>query len=225
MICYRFSFADGNRTEFQVDEAATTAQPPGSSEGMPAWLNLDTHRCPHCPLPRSHCTACPAMEAIAPTIRSFDRRASTDTCDLTVEQNGVTHQAHAPLQHAVRALIGLQLALSACPTLCKLRPMARFHVPLSGVDETVFRVFGMYMLQQYLLQARGETPDWSLGNLQALYRDIHTVNNRLAARIRAASHADATVNGVVILDALAHTVEHNIHTRLERLAPWFTPPA
>lgn len=225
MIRYFFAFADGCRAEFQVDELAPAAQPPRSSEGMPRWMDLDTHRCPHCPLPRNQRVVCPAMDAIITTIKSFDRRASTDTCTLTVEQNGVTHQAHTPVQNAVRALIGLQLALSACPTLSKLRPMTHFHIPLSSTDETVFRVFGMYMLQQYLRQTRGEVPDWSLANLQALYRDIHTVNNRLAARIRNASHKDAAVNGVVILDALAHAVEHNIQTHLERLAPYFDPPA
>ena len=225
MICYRFAFADGCRAEFQVDELAPAAPPLRSSEGMPVWMDLDAHRCPHCPLPSNQRVICPAMDAIIPTIKSFDRCVSFDMCDLTVEQNGVTHQAHTSIQNAVRALIGLQLALSACPTLSKLRPMARFHIPLSDANETVFRVFGMYMLQQYLRQAGGETPDWSLARLQALYHDIHTVNNHLAERIRAASHKDAAVNGVVILDTFAYEVEYNIQTRLEQLAPCFAPPA
>jgi hypothetical protein len=225
MIRYCFAFADGEREEFHVDEQAPAAAPLRSSKGLPIWMDLDTHRCPHCPLPRNQHVVCPAMNAIAPTIQLFDRRASTDLCDLTVSQNDVTHQAHTPVQNAVRALIGLQFALSACPTLSRLRPLARFHAPLSSADETVFRVFGMYMLEQYLRQTQGERPDWHLDGLHALYHDIHTVNNRLAARIRDASHKDATVNGVVILDALAHVVEHNIHTRLAELIPSFVPQA
>ena len=221
MIRYSFAFADGNRASFQVDELTPAAQPLRCSEGLPAWMDLDAHRCQHCPLPCGKCTVCPAIEAVFPTIQSFDQRVSSDTCDLTVEQNDVTHQAHTSIQNAVRSLIGLQLALSACPTMSKLRPMARFHVPLSDGDQTLFRVFGMHMLRQYLRQAKGEAPDWSLADLQALYADIHDVNRQLADRIRAASHKDAAVNGLVILDAFAHEVEYNIETNLEQLAPYF----
>lgn len=225
MIHYRFAFADGSQTGFQVDEHAPTAQPLRSSEGLPVWMNLDRHRCPHCPLPANQGVVCPAMEAILSTIKSFDRHASTDACDLTVTHDSVTYQTHTVVQNAVRALIGLQLALSACPTLSQLRPLARFHAPLSDADETLFRVFGMYMLEQLLRQTEGQPPDWKLAGLQALYQDIHTVNKQLAERIRDASHKDATVNGVVILDALANVVESSIQNGLKRLAPYFAPPA
>jgi len=221
MIRYSFAFADGSRADFQVDELAPATRTLRSSEGLPSWMDLDVHRCPHCPLPCKKRLACPAMEAIFPTIECFDRRTSFDTCDLTVEQNSVTHQAHTSIQDAVRSLIGLQLALSGCPTTHKLRPMARFHVPLSDADQTLFRVFGMHMLRQYLHHAKGGTPDWSLAELQSLYRDIHQVNHQLAKRIRAASHKDAAVNGLVILDALAHEVGYSIETNLEQLAPYF----
>ena len=223
MIRYSFAFANGCHADFEVDEQAPSAPTPRSSEGQPDWMDLDTHRCAHCPFPRGKRVVCPAFDAIFPAVKTFDRCVSCETCDLTVDQNGVTHQAHTTAQNAVRSLIGLQLALSGCPTMNRLRPMARFHVPLSDADQTVFRVFGMHMLKQYLRQARGETPDWTLAGLQALYSDIHNVNGRLATRIRAASHEDASVNGLVILDALAHAVEHNIQTHLERLAPCFAP--
>jgi hypothetical protein len=221
MIRYIFTFADGSRADFQVDELSSLPPPPRSSEGLPRWMDLDAHRCQHCPMPRGQCTVCPAIEAVYPIIQSFDLRVSSDSCELTVVQNDVTHQAHTSIQNAVRSLIGLQLALSACPTMSRLRPMARFHVPLSDGDQTLFRVFGMHMLRQYLRHAQGESPDWSLASLQALYTDIHDVNRQLADRIRAATHKDATVNGLVILDAFAHEVEYNIETNLKELAPYF----
>lgn len=224
MIRYSFAFADGSRADFQVDELAPAAQTLRSSEGLPTWMDLDVHRCPHCPLPCKKRLVCPAMEAIVPTIECFGQRVSSDVCDLTVEQNVVTHQAHTSIQNAARSLIGLQLALSGCPTMRKLRPMARFHIPLSDADHTLFRVFGMHMLRQYLHKGKGNAPDWGLANLQALYQDIHHVNNWLAARLRDASQKDAAVNGLVILDALAHEVEHSIQTHLEQLAPYFAAP-
>lgn len=221
MIRYSFAFADDSHADFCVDEKAPVPAIPSNPDGLPAWMDLDTHRCPHCPLTRSKRMSCPAIEAILPTIKSFDHRISSDTCDLTVEQNDVTHRAHTSIQNAARSLIGLQLALSGCPTMRRLRLLARFHMPLADADETIFRVFGMHMLRQYFRHAKGEPTDWSLTELQALYQDIHQVNAYLAKRIRAATHKDATVNGLVILDAFAHEVDYNIETNLEQLAPYF----
>jgi hypothetical protein len=221
MIRYRFAFADGSHAEFCVDERSSAAPPPCSPEGLAKWMDLDTHRCSHCPLTRSKRMVCPAFEAIFSTIKSFDHRVSSDACDLTVERNDVTYSAHTSIQNAARSLIGLQLALSGCPTMRRLRPLARFHMPLADTDETIFRVFGMHMLTQYFRHANGEAPDWSLAELQSLYKDIHQVNCCLANRIRAASHKDAAVNGLVILDSFAHEVEYNIETKLEQLAPYF----
>ncbi len=222
MIRYSFTFADGSTADFSVDENAPVVPAKCcSEEELPGWMGLDSVRCSHCPLIRSKLMPCPAFEAIRLTIKSFDHRVSSDMCDLTVDQNGVTHRAHTPIQNAARSLIGLQLALSGCPTMHRLRPLARFHLPLANADETIFRVFGMHMLKQYFRHSKGESPDWNLQELQALYRDIHEVNRQLARRIRAASHQDAAVNGLVILDAFAHEVEYNIETKLEQLAPYF----
>jgi len=221
MIRYCFTFADGSRAAFEVDEDLLPARMPRNSEGLPEYMDLDAHRCPHCPMPRGMRTVCPAFDAILPTIKTFDQRGSNETCDLTVEQSGVTHQTRTSVQNAVRSLIGLQLALSGCPTMSRLRPMARFHMPFSDADQTLFRVFGMYMLKQYLRHVRGETPDWNLADLQAFYQDIHHVNQHLAARIRAATQKDAMVNGLVILDVLAHAVQRDLQSHLERLAPRF----
>lgn len=221
MVHYTFEFSDGSRAEFSVDEKAAVPPALRSPEGLPAWMSLDTHRCPHCPLTRSRQMVCPAIDAIFPTIKSLDLRVSSDTCNLTVEQNDVTHHARTSIQNAARSLIGLQLALSACPTMRRLRPLARFHMPLAGADETIFRVFGMHMLLQFLRRTKGKSPDWTLRGLQALYQDIHAVNRCLAQRIRAATRKDATINGLVILDAVAHEVDYSIETNLERLAPHF----
>jgi hypothetical protein len=221
MIRYAFTFADGTRAVFEVDENTPPSRTPRSSEGLPACMDMDTHRCSACPMPKRARLVCPAFDAILPTIQAFDRRGSSETCELTVQQNGVTHLMSTSVQNAVRSLIGLQLALSGCPVMSRLRPMAQFHIPLSDADQTLFRVFGMYMLKQYLRLIKGGTPDWSLAQLQAFYDDVHLVNQQLAARIRAATQQDAVVNGLVILDVLGRAVQRDIQSHLERLAPRF----
>jgi len=140
MIRYSFAFADGSRADFQVDELAPAAQTLRSSEGLPSWMDLDMHRCPHCPLPCKKRLACPAMEAIVPTIECFGQRISSDTCDLMVEQKSVTHQAHTSIQNAARSLIGLQLACRAAPpcTSCDRWRASTSHCPTLITRSSVF---------------------------------------------------------------------------------------
>ena len=37
------------------------------------------------------------------------------------------------------------MALSGCPVLEQLKPMARFHLPFASVEETIYRAASMYL--------------------------------------------------------------------------------
>jgi hypothetical protein len=80
----------------------------------------------------------------------------------------------------------------------------------------------MHLVAQYLRWIDGRTPDWELKELLQLFRDLHRTNIRLADRIRAASKEDATVNSLVILDALADAAELTVEKGLGRLRPVFS---
>ena len=130
-------------------------------------------------------------------------------------------EAAASTQQAVRSLVGLLLALSRCPVMENLRPMAHFHLPFADMEHTQFRALGMYLIAQYLRNGMGLNPDWTLDGLLELYQNLQVVNRKLADRVRAASERDATVNGLIILDALAQSVELGINQNLKKLRPLF----
>ena len=97
------------------------------------------------------------------------------------------------------------LATSGCPHLAFLRPLARYHVPLAGLEETHVRALSAYLMGQYLRQRFALPADFSAHTLAHWYQRVGRVNQRLAARLRKATQEDSMVNAVVLLDMLAKT--------------------
>jgi len=95
----------------------------------------------------------------------------------------------------------LIMAVSGCPKTTLLRPMARFHLPLSDLEETRYRVTSMFMLAQYFIHTAGKQADWKMESLQEIYADLHTVNATMLSRIKHEISQDAPSNALVILDA------------------------
>lgn len=84
--------------------------------------------------------------------------------------------------------------------------MARYHLPLSTPDETLVRVFGTFLVGQYLRQQHDKTPDWNMDGLQGIYRDLRILNRAMSERLQAVQDEDAGVNSFVLLDVLAADV-------------------
>jgi hypothetical protein len=220
MIRYSFTFDRDTTLEFEVaDEILPVAD---QSTDLPPWVLLANHQCDDCPLPLEGHPVCPAAIAIRPVVEAFSKRISFEDVDVTVDLNGIEMKAHVSTQEAVRCLVGLLLARSACPILAKLRPMAHFHLPFGDRQHTSFRFLGMHLVAQYLRAREGLEPDWELTGFLDMLRRLRRLNARLADRIRAASELDAAVNSLVILDALASTTQLSAEKGLDRLRPIFS---
>lgn len=219
VIRYTITGREGVPCTFTVDELGGAAPLPAT---VPAWAQLALHRCYFCDLP-SDLAACPAAHALLPLVEAFPRRASFEQVQVQVALRGYEMSVATSLQDAARSLAGLLLPLSGCPVLTLLRPMAQFHEPFSDPDQTVVRAMGMYLLAQHVRGQVGLVPDWPLEGLRQLYHRLHTVNQQLAARLRMATPADANVNGVVLLDLLAHAVDAGLDRDLPRLMEIFRP--
>ena len=232
MIRYTFTFAQGEPWSYAVDETRGLAQQKDSgpdkqtqaTQKPPDWMRLDRHRCAFCTLQDDR-QSCPAAQAIAPAVEAFASRISYEDVQLRVELRGLEIQVKTQAQEALRSLIGLLLPLSDCPVMRRLRPMARFHEPLASPEMTVFRVFGMYLVQQFLRGRDGEQPDWQLQQLLELYKQIHEVNVQLAERLREMSSADANINGVTLLDVLAYAVDFGFEKSEKQLRQLFEDQA
>ncbi len=220
MSRYTFHIDESDSVSFEVDENSDTSDV-AAQDPIPEWMALDNFRCDHCSLPAGSRESCPAVVAIWPLIAAFCKCASFETVEVAVEIRELEMRGKMSAQKAVRSLMGLVLALSSCPTMQKLRPMARFHLPFGSKEHTAFRYLGMYLTAQHLRLQAGKTTDWELSGLQEFIREIHKTNQQVAKRIRQAAENDAVVNSLVFLDALAMSLEQELETSLDKIKPDF----
>lgn len=221
-LTYRFALPNGRERVFPLRLARDSAAlPPPDIENPPAWTALPFQQCTGCPLANSGTTHCPAALHLSGVIDGFSDVISYDQVWVTVETEERAMSATLPAQQALASLMGLLIAASGCPKTAVFRPMARFHLPFSNESETAYRVAAMYLLAQHFAARSGSTPDITLTQLEAIYRDIHVVNRGLAHRLRAASRQDAIVNAIVLLDVNTSLIPAAIHEILDEVKPAF----
>jgi hypothetical protein len=81
----------------------------------------------------------------------------------------------------------------------------------------------MYFLAQFFRKSEGLPAELSLDGLARYYREMERVNSAVAARLRAATSTDSSVNAIVVLDVYAKTVEMVIEQSLLRIRNLFDP--
>jgi hypothetical protein len=96
--------------------------------------------------------------------------------------------------------------------------MARFHLPLSSEEETLFRVTGMYLLSQQLMGS----PATDFAGLKAIYDDLHILNKAIASRLRGATESDSSKNAIALLDMYSNLVPMMIEDQLPELRQLFS---
>jgi hypothetical protein len=181
----------------------------------PAWTRLDFERCPNCPLDAAVQKTCPAAMGVVDLVVAFKDVTSLERARVTVEVNGRQIVKDVTLVQAIASLLGLRLATSGCPVLDKLRPMAAFHLPFAGEEETLHRALATYLIAQLLRTAADRVPNWSLDGLKDAYREVGIVNRAFANRMRAALTEDANANALVRLDLFTKTVPLELEEWLE----------
>jgi hypothetical protein len=110
-------------------------------------LNPETS--PHCPLALNLVEIVNAMEGLL----SYENVR----LETIVEARQIIQET--TVQQAARSLMGLRIATSGCPHTKFFKPMARFHLPLSTTEETVYRATTAYLLSQYFKIIDGRPAD------------------------------------------------------------------
>jgi len=222
-IVYRFSlarFQPEHVFELQLDrDTGLFADPPPAT--TPAWTQLDFHQCSGCPLAMKDAPQCPAAVRLGTVIDRFADVVSFNQIQVTVETEERVISSQTTAQQGLASLIGLVLASSGCPRTAVFRPMARFHLPFSSDVETIYRVASMYLMAQHFAAREGRAPDIELKDLAMVYRGVHQVNVGLVQRLRAATHQDAIVNAVVLLDVYTSLVPAALDELLNEIKPAF----
>ena len=221
-IKYIFKFQNNQQEIIDINLDPHTLEIIGERiEDLPLWTHLDVHQCSHCPLIVQIHSHCPAAVHLTRLSSLFESLVSFDE----VQVNIITHQRilykETSAQKGVSSLMGLIMAISGCPHMAFMKPMARFHLPFADAEETVYRAVSMYLLAQYFRQKQGMSPDMELKGLKQIYENIQKVNEALAARLRTINDKDASTNALVILDTFAQAVPFAIDNTLNEISPFF----
>ncbi len=219
---YKFTLADGEVKEFdlRLDSETLSLITPGR-ESHPEWTRLSYRQCPNCPLAPSH-LQCPIAANLVDVVDCFKDFISYDEADIEVATEERVYKKHASLQKGISSLIGIYMVTSGCPIMDKLRPMVKTHLPFATAEETLYRVFSMYLLAQYYLSRTGQKPDWVFEDLTRIYAEVHVVNKSFCERLTDARIKDGIVNAVATLDCFAEFVEAPLQRRvLDRMEALF----
>ncbi len=221
IISYELKRDDGSAYSIDIDTERRYRPDSSVTDDHAAWTRLGNNRCPNCPLPPEQHRFCPAAVDIEQIARQFGGTLSIERADVWVHTDTRSYFKNCDAQTWINSLFGLILASGGCPLLSQLKPLAQIHLPFATLDETVHRLVGTYLINQYL-QYRASTaePDWDLKGVAELYSSLKEVNIHLMRRMREASSEDATVNALqtfVSISSLVQMGVDDILTRLPRL--------
>ena len=222
-IEYRFTLDDGATHKFVVDLDREFDATVDRARHAP-WTKLAYRQCSNCPLRADQFQHCPVALDLEPIASQFANIISYEAVNVQVNAPERSYFKRCDVQTALRSLIGLVMATSACPILSRLKSLARSHLPFSTVEETLFRTTGAYLLGQYFVYKNGGEADLDLTGLDALYRELQTLNACFKTRIDSASHADANMNALGSLFALSMAVSFSLEDKLEELKEQFFTP-
>jgi hypothetical protein len=221
-IRYCFTFGDGSQEIINLRLDAQTLElkdrPPSEA---PTWTAIGFHQCPNCPLTSETHSRCPLAVHLVNTVNRFKGKLSYHEIHLNVVTEERIFSKLTTLQNAISSLMGLISATCGCPHTAPLRPMARFHLPLSSHEETIYRVSSMYLLEQYFLWKKGNDADLDLAGLIDIYKNIQAVNTSFTRRLRDASQTESTVDAMIILDSYAQIMPEEIEDSLESISYLF----
>ena len=122
------------------------------------------------------------------------------------------------------AIFGVIMATSDCPIMNFLKPMARFHLPFSSVEETTARTASLYLLGRYFRYKDQPDTKIDFNPLENHYAQVRIVNEGIIKRISTISNQDADKNAIVTLHSLSLFLSMEIDYSLSSLEYIFTAP-
>jgi hypothetical protein len=221
-IRYVLSFPDGVVLELPLEFTEGTFEfVVAERESWPDWTRLDNHRCDHCPLDAAISPECPLARALVGIVEATANLVSHTEVQATAIVPERRIVVDTTVGDALRSLMGLIIPTSGCPHTAYLRPMARFHLPFSSSDETLYRVCSMHRLAQRMRAVAGLDEDGAFDDLTRVYADINVVNTQVAERLLEAAGKDSSRSAVALLDVFAQLIPFQFDQALEDLRGLF----
>ena len=215
VIFYEFRFKDNIKKQFRVsldpkDISIIHPEPVSKSD----WMRLENQQCECCPLSVRTYPYCPVAINIGELTEEFKDMVSYEKCLVRCTTKERTYLKNTSLMEGLASIFGVIIATSQCPIMSFFKPMARFHLPFSTTQETVFRVTSIYMLRQYFNRKKNLPPDLDLKILEEHYRKVRQVNKGLIARLNTIIANDADKNAINILFSISQILSREISYNL-----------
>lgn len=222
-IWYRYHFIlpdiDPIEIEIELDGETLNLVKPAVAE-IPEWTTFKKLDCSQA----GTCAAgqyCRIAANLAYVVKKFDGVWSYNEMDVLLETENRSYAKHTTAQRALGSLLGIIMTTSGCEPMEFLKPMTRFHLPFSSLDETIYRVAGMYLLGQHFRRKRGLEPDWTLSKLTDMYARIDQVNSNLVKRLQSATKVDSSMNAVIVLDSFSKMLPFSLMDELANMENLF----
>lgn len=219
---YHIELEDGRSTRFRISlDPVTLTMVPASAEPYPPWTQLGYKQCQCCPLSPDTRLYCPIAVNIADLVEWFKDILSHKNCRVVCETVDRTYSKKTSAMEGLTSVFGIVMATSNCPVMNFLKPMARFHLPFSSVEETTARSTSLFLLGQYFEYKKGRVSSFDFNNLEKRYTRVQLVNEGLLARIRSLGSWDADKNAIITLHSMSQFLSVEMDFSLNTIAHLF----
>jgi len=219
---YDIELEDGQSTCFHITlDPLTLTMMPASPEPYPPWTQLSYQQCTCCPLsPKTH-LYCPIAVNITELVDRFKDILSHKNCVVVCETVDRTYSKKTSAMEGLTSVFGIVMATSDCPVMNFLKPMARFHLPFSSVEETTARSTSLFLLSQYFEYKKGRVNSFDFDKLEKSYARVQLINEGLLSRIRSLGNRDADKNAIITLHSISQFLSMEMDFSLTAIAHLF----
>jgi len=223
-IIYEFILSNNEKKLYRILlDAKTISIIRPESVSLPDWTRLDYHQCKKCPLDAAEHPHCPITVNIFEIVEEFKDMFSYEDCLVRCVTPERTYQKNTSIMEGLYSIFGIIMATSNCPIMDFFKPMARFHLPFSTLEETTVRVTSMFLLQRYFELEKDSTRHIEMKQLEKNYVKVQSVNEGLFNRISSVGSKDADKNAIITLHSLSQMLSLDINYGLDSIAYLFTP--
>jgi hypothetical protein len=223
---YQFQFEDGFTKTYHIalDPKTLSLIPFEHRHHEPEWIRLQYHQCSNCPLNIDNHRYCPIAVNMMELVETFKDVLSYHHCTVVCETEDRTYFKKTSIMEGLSTIFGVIMATSDCPIMDFLKPMARFHLPFSSVEETTVRTASMYLLGQYFKYRDRNDIKIDFKTLENHYGQVKLVNEGIIKRISSVGKQDADKNAIVTLHSLSLFLSMEIDYSLSTLEYIFITP-
>jgi hypothetical protein len=219
---YKIELEESQCANFHIKlDPLTLTMMPASPGPYPQWTQLLYKTCKCCLLsPETH-QYCPIAVNILELVDRFKDILSHKNCMVICETANRTYSKRTSAMEGLTSVFGIVMATSNCPVMNFLKPMARFHLPFSSVEETTVRSTSLFLLSQYFAHKKDRVKVFDFEKLEKSYARVQLVNEGLLDRIRSLGKRDADKNAIITLHSISQFLSMEMDFSLTSISHLF----